>query len=158
MFRRAMTGMVAVLVVFHVWLLAGHAWSGDLFEPRRLAGWLIAAGLAMAAVRLRRRSISIFSGRKAVVVWLLVALLHGPAVAQRFEGSGDWSLQQIVATLVQVTVVTSAVLLSVLGWLLLSRRAHTSFRGLQFRRHFARPWRVGPDSFVLAAPRPPPSA
>ena len=74
----------SVLVAFHVWLLADRVWSGQLLEPERLFRWLIAAGLAVGIVLLRRQGAAIF-GRRALVVWMLAGLLHVPAIANRLD-------------------------------------------------------------------------
>ena len=74
----------AILIAFHVWLLAGSVSSGQFLEPERLIRWLIAAGLAAGIVILRRQGAAVF-GRRALVVWMLAGLLHVPAVANRLD-------------------------------------------------------------------------
>ena len=61
----------AILIAFHVWLLAGSVSSGQFLEPERLIRWLIAAGLAAGIVILRRQGAAVF-GRRALVVEPLV--------------------------------------------------------------------------------------
>ena len=84
MFRWLMRALWALLVGFHVWLLAGHFSTGELLEPERLFRWVIAAGLAAGLILLRRQGVAIF-GRRAMVVWVLAGLLHVPAIANRLD-------------------------------------------------------------------------
>jgi hypothetical protein len=70
--------------VFHLWLLAGQAWSGRV-EYEELLRWALALGLVGALVMLRRHGGSLFGDRRATAIWVLVALLHGPVLAQRAE-------------------------------------------------------------------------
>jgi hypothetical protein len=99
MFRKVLAGATAVLVLFHVWLLAGQLWNGQLAEVGLLVRWLAAGGLAAALLELRRQGGSMFVGRKAVAVWLLAALLHAPAIGDRVDVSGAPDLPEVVATL-----------------------------------------------------------
>ena len=73
MFRRTVTALGALLVLFHVGLLAGQAWDGQLADPSVLVRWLLAGGLAWALAGLRRSGIPVFFSRKAVALWLLAA-------------------------------------------------------------------------------------
>ena len=57
---------------------------------------------------------SIFRGRKAVAIWVLAALLHGPAVARRIDRLGEPALPEFVVTLTQLAAVSSLVL--TLAW------------------------------------------
>lgn len=68
------------LVAFHGWLFAGQIADGSLADPWLLFRWIAAAGLiaALAAVGLRGGSVW---GRQGVAIWVLAAVLHGPAVA-----------------------------------------------------------------------------
>ena len=100
-----------------------------------------------------------FWGRRAAALWLLAALLHGPALADRLGLGAAPAASQIVATMAQVAadaiVIGGLVLLA--GLLrgaqrrpvsVLARRPEVSiFRGV---RSF--------DSHSLFAPRPPPVA
>ena len=97
--RRALLTAGALLALFHVWLFAGQAWNGHLADPALLLRWLFAGGLVAALVGLRRQGTSIFRGRKAVAIWVLAALLHGPAVARRIDRLGEPALPEFVVTL-----------------------------------------------------------
>jgi hypothetical protein len=80
--RLLIRAIVATLAFFHAWLLASQAAGGDLAEPGLALRWIVAGGLVTALSVLWRRGESL-SGRKAVAVWVLAALLHGPALADR---------------------------------------------------------------------------
>ena len=67
---------LAVLAVFHVSLLWSRLVDGQLLEPLVAARWLGAAALTAGLVTLRHRGVSLVAGRRALVVWLLVVLLH----------------------------------------------------------------------------------
>ena len=67
------------LVLFHGRLL-WHRWvDGSLADLGVAAQWLASALLVVGLVLVYRRHASLFRGREAVVVWILVALLHGMA-------------------------------------------------------------------------------
>jgi len=71
---------VGILVVFHAWLFWLHATEGKLFEADVALRWLVAGAVALAFWGLRRLGLPLFRGRRAVVLWLLVVLIHGHAV------------------------------------------------------------------------------
>ena len=107
----------AILIAFHVWLLAGSISTGQFFEPERLFRWVIAAGLAAGIVMLRRQGAAIF-GRRALVVWMLAGLLHVPAIANRLD-SFDAPAAVALTELTLVSVAAS------LGLRLIGRLAAT---------------------------------
>jgi hypothetical protein len=74
--------VVAALALFHAWLFASQIARGDLADPGLALRWIVAGGLVMALAVVWRRGESL-TGRKAVAVWILAALLHGPALADR---------------------------------------------------------------------------
>lgn len=102
----------AALVGAHVWLLAAQWSTGRLSDTGLLIRWAVAFGLTGALVALYRSGATLFS-RKSVVVWLLAALLHGPAVASR---SGQHvnlnALPEAAATLVLKTIFVAALALT----------------------------------------------
>jgi hypothetical protein len=104
MMRRSLSLVATALAVFHVWLFAGQVWSGALADPSLIFRWLIAAGLIGGLVILKHQGESITLGRKAVAIWVLAALLHGPAFAARFDAPGHAPIPEVVATLTQVVV------------------------------------------------------
>ena len=90
----------AVLVAFHGWLFASQIAAGRLEDPWLAFRWTVAAGLVAALAAIRRRGTSVWS-RQGVAVWVLAALLHGPAVATDFSDSiNSLALPETVATVV----------------------------------------------------------
>jgi hypothetical protein len=158
MLRRILGFSGALLVLFHAWLFAGQAWQGRLADPSLLLEWTIAAGLLAGLHRLRRRGHSLFRSRQGVAIWLLAALLHGPAVAD--AGFTAWdapALPEIVAVLAPVALAgAAAVGLGVVLGLLASarRRAPVTFRALADAGVLS----PAPSlrTYVVLAPRPPP--
>jgi hypothetical protein len=72
--------------------------------------WAAALVLAAALIWLGREGTSIDS-RKAIVIWLLAALLHAPAVADRNRDlNGLQTLPETVATLLLQTTAVAGVL------------------------------------------------
>ena len=109
MFRRLPTALGGTLVLFHGWLLASQIWDGELSEPGLVLRWMVAAGLVTALAGLRRRGESMFLGRKAIAIWLLAALLHGPAVAGAAAHDESPALPEAVTALVQIAAASIAV-------------------------------------------------
>ena len=73
--------MWGALGAFHLWLLAGQAWTGQV-EYEGLLRWIVALGLVAAFIAVRNSGRSLFGGRRATAIWVLVALLHGPVLAE----------------------------------------------------------------------------
>jgi hypothetical protein len=71
-------GLVAVagLVLLHVAILWARITQGRLGEPAIALRWAAAVVLLLALVALRRRGVSLLWGRRALVFWMLVLLLH----------------------------------------------------------------------------------
>jgi hypothetical protein len=69
----------ALIAAFHVWLLGQQVWTGQLQYAASLR-WLLAFALIGGLIALRRQGISL-SGRRATALWVLAAVLHGPALA-----------------------------------------------------------------------------
>jgi len=153
MFRWLMRALWALLVGFHVWLLAGHVSTGQLLEPERLFRWVVAAGLAAGLILLRRQGVAIF-GRRAMVVWVLAGLLHVPAIANRLD-----SFDAPAASLTELALVSVAV---GLGLRLVGRmsvaRAATTGRPDFFVVVAAPAVAVSSGSLPHLASRPPPRA
>lgn len=72
---------VVALVAFHAALLWARVTAGRLADPNVGLRWAGAAVLIVALVVLRRRGVSLFWGRRALVFWLLVLLLHAGIAA-----------------------------------------------------------------------------
>jgi hypothetical protein len=77
----ARLGIAAVLLGFHVALFWSHLDTGRLFEPGVALRWSIGVVLLGLLVGLRRVGVPVLWGRRALVVWVLVALLHVNAAA-----------------------------------------------------------------------------
>jgi hypothetical protein len=156
--RRTLSVLSAALVAFHVWLLGDQIWRGALTDPALLLRWALAAGLIGAVVALRRRGISLVWGRRAVAVWSLAALLHGPAVLDRSRTIDADVLPEVTAVLTQLT---GAVAVAFgLAWLraLLWRgtRATGPVARVVSDREFFESAHF--DGCIVQAPRPPPLA
>jgi hypothetical protein len=67
------------LVVFHGALFWNQIGEGRLLDPAVAARWSMAALLLMAMAALRRAGVPLLWGRRALVVWVLIALLHWTA-------------------------------------------------------------------------------
>ena len=154
MFRRSVFGFGALLGGFHLWLLGNQAWSGQLSEPDLILRWAAALALAAGLVALRRRGESLV-GRKAVVIWLLAGLLHGPALGNDLDGFATPSLPEAVATLGRVVASVSALALALL--------ALSPLRPWRTPNRRVGPARVTPHASLLDGgsglgflPRPPP--
>jgi hypothetical protein len=156
MLRTATLAAVAALVAFHGWLFAGQMVAGRLADPWLVFRWIAAAALLAALVNVRRGGESIW-GRKGIAVWVLAALLHGPAVAATSsEGFDSFALPEAVAASVLQLVAATAIGAGL--WLLAALLA---------RRRQARPLIALPLAFAAAgilvdgfspayASRPPP--
>ena len=157
MIRRALRAAGAVLALFHVWLFAGQLWDGRLADPALLLRWIGAGVLVAALVVLYRQGISIVHGRKAVAIWLLAALLHGPAVAQSIEGIGEPALPTIVAALGQFAAASAVAGLALaLAWIRRRRRDGVASQGVRIPIARVRAGQSSGHSFSRFAPRPPP--
>lgn len=81
------------LVLLHGQLLWQRWVDGSLVDLGVIAQWSASGLLVAALVSLRRRHGSIFHGRQAAVLWILVALLHalaGVPVAQMLAAPAPW--------------------------------------------------------------------
>jgi hypothetical protein len=160
MFRRILTVAGLAVALFHVRLLSGDLWAGELAEPGQLLRWLVAFGLAGALLALRHQGASLFRGRKAVAIWLLAVLLHGPSVVDRVGAVGIPEFPEAAATLVQVALASAVA--AGLRWLLVAlfarhRPASVTPHVFTFGgRHGV--GRLAPGTCLCLASRPPPGA
>jgi hypothetical protein len=153
MLRKLVAASVALLVLFHAWLFGAQLVDGQLSDAGLLARWA-AAGLLLAALwALRRRGVPLVRGRRAIAIWLLAAVLHGPAALDHLNSP-------------QLPVPDAIVALAELGSILIA----TGLLAGALRRRFALPAfarrRFAPAAPVFAAclaasrahlaPRPPP--
>ena len=107
MIRLSLALAGGVLVAFHGWLFAGQLAAGRMDDPWLVFRWIAAALLAASIVAVRRSEKSIF-GRKHVAIWVLAALLHGPAISDQADFN-SFALPETVAT-TAVQLLSSAAL------------------------------------------------
>ena len=143
------------LAVFHGWLFAAQAAEGRLDDPWLIFRWTAAIALVGALIAVRRGGESVW-GRKGVAIWVLAALLHGPAVAGKYEVS-DFALPETVATSVVLLLSSGALVIGVwmLAGLLASRRASLPSRYAD-RPAFRSAGFLAAGGAPQFAPRPPP--
>lgn len=154
MIRRSLSLVGAALAAFHVWLFAGQLWSGALADPTLIFQWLLAASLIGGLVMLRRQGESLIFGRKAVAIWVLAALLHGPTLVSRLD-DGAVQIPEVLATLTQTVV--GVIGLIGIGFLLAgasTRRPAFTTNGRPVFRAFV-PALITSAGLAFA-PRPPP--
>jgi hypothetical protein len=157
MIRASLAVAGVALVGFHGWLFAAQFAAGRLEDPWLVFRWIAAASLVAAFVAIFRGGAPIL-GRKSIAIWVLAALLHGPAIASDLQTDfNSFALPQSVAATV-LQALSSAALAAGL-WLL---------AGLLFPRRHPAPVRYAAvPVFVTAggrapnlsrrfAPRPPP--
>lgn len=158
MLRRAGALLGATLVAFHLWLLASQAWTGQLAEPGLVLRWLVAGGLVVGLAVLRRRGEPVVFGRKAVTLWLLAALLHGPAITQHGLTAEAPGVPEAVSVATQVAVAALAAGLAALLLVAGARvRRLSAQRVTLLQRAALRAVSAATRGLrALAAPRPPP--
>jgi hypothetical protein len=143
------------LAVFHGWIFASQAAAGRLDDPWLIFRWAAAIALIGALIAVRRGGDSLW-GRKGVAIWVMAALLHGPAVAHKYEVA-DFAIPETVATSVLRLVASAAFAIGVwmLAGLLAARRASTRVR-YSYRPAFALAGPLAGRSTPQFCPRPPP--
>jgi hypothetical protein len=108
----------AALAVLHVWIFWDQLASGRLLEGASALRWTGAVALCAVLDTLRRRGVSLWWGRQAFSVWLLVALLHAwsasPATAGTDLASRDPANEAAATFLVPVTALALASLVGLL--------------------------------------------
>ena len=156
MFRRILAAAAAALALFHVWLFAGQALQGELADPARLARWLFALLLLAALAACYRAGVPLLRGRRAVAIWLLAALLHGPAIGERLDGLGTPSIPEAVSALASLGAAAAGALgILLLLWIARAPRAASApVHLLAIVRAAFGP--LAPDAHAAFAPRPPP--
>lgn len=84
---------VGYLVALHAEILWQRIASKTLLEPIVALKWAAAAALVAALLRLRSAGVPLWRGRRAVLVWMLVLLLHAgtavPAAEELAAGLSD---------------------------------------------------------------------
>jgi hypothetical protein len=146
----------AVLMVFHAWLLWTHAALGKLLDPDVAFRWTI-AGLILAAFwAMRRLGVPLLWGRRAVVLWVLVIVIHAHAVWTGDAMALPVAVPQAVVTLVSLNV-PAATFASLLFLVWVAR--HYATLHPRPRPCDIRPFFAGLPATVCArqfSPRPPP--
>jgi len=157
MFRRLAAALGGLLVLFHLWLFGSQLLDGRLTELGPVLRWLMAGGLVAALAGLHRRGASLFKGRKAISIWLLAALLHGPAMAGAGSAYESPALAEVVTALVQIAA--ASVTLGLGLTLLAGLRRRLLFLRLVIARAVGRrrPRPFEPGRSLVSASRPPPS-
>ena len=153
MLRKLVATSVTLLVLFHAWLFGAQLLDGRLADAGLLARWAAGGLLITALWELHRRGVPLFQGRRATTIWLLAALLHGPAALDRLN-SPTVPIPDAIAALVELGSILIATGLS--GGVLRRRLALPVIARLLVAP--AVPVFVACRSASLArlAPRPPP--
>jgi hypothetical protein len=111
------------LAGFHGWLFLGQIAAGRFDDPWVIFRWSAAALLVAAFAAVRRAGDSMF-GRRGIAIWVLAALLHGPAIAA--DGVQTFTMPEAVAA--SVLQIASSLGLAAGLWiltgLLVARRRH----------------------------------
>lgn len=155
MIRRSITGAAALLVLFHGYLFAWQLWTGEFAKPGLTLRWVIAAMALRGLLAMRAARPSDVWGRKAVCIWLLVALLHGPSIAGAAEA-------QFTAPTVPAAVTAVLGIAASIGLVLA-----VAFAAFMARRGLAARWRLAVEKrssaglicahhLRIVTPRPPP--
>ena len=147
----------AVLVAFHGWLFAGQIADGRLADPWLLFRWIAAAGLVGALAAVLARGGSIWD-RQGIAIWVLAAVLHGPAVVANSSNAFRYlALPETAVTSVLRLVVSAAAGLGL--WLLAAmfagRRRQVS-HAFDLPLAFAAPGILADGFSPPYASRPPP--
>ena len=154
--RMLIRGAGATLALFHACLFASQIARGDLADPGLAIRWIVAGGLVTALVTLWRRGESLV-GRKAVAVWVLAALLHGPALADRQVRADE--LLSLPGAIASVLLIGGPAGLTLLLLAVLTRRQRPSAPVLVATSTHEVPFRLsGGVVGWSCVPRPPPFA
>lgn len=87
----------SALVAFHGWLFAAQIADGRFEDLWLVFRWLVGVGLVAALAAIRRAGGSICN-RQGLAVWVLAALLHGPAIQTAVGSSITLAPPETVAT------------------------------------------------------------
>ena len=115
--------ILSAFICVYLWLnwfldlIGVHLRLNVVLHPEQVSGDLrgVHADLHAAEGQLSPRRGESLVGRKAVVIWLLAGLLHGPALGNDLDGFATPSLPEAVATLGQVVASVSALALTLLA-------------------------------------------
>ena len=154
LFRQTLGLLGGALAVFHGWLFVGQAAAGHLEDPWLIFRWLLSAALIAGLVALHRRGESAW-GRKSIAIWMLAALLHGPAAAATDDIRLPALPESMVTSVLQL--VSSAVFAAGLWLLARLLRSHTpSVRFSLLVAAFSGAGHAPPGVLPQFSPRPPP--
>jgi hypothetical protein len=155
--QSAARALFALLLAYHAGLLATHVVDGRLLEPATSARWLVGGFLLAGFLALRRLGVPLIRGRKAVVLWLLVFLLHGHAALSPLSPGNEEALPASVAGLTTEVIGALVVFLG-FGLIALLRRAAPGAVRAAWRRFVDGAAHRTSDGgyFLVCAARPPP--
>ncbi len=145
------------LILLHAWIFWDQLASGRLVDPALGLKWVGAGAICAALLLLRRAGVALLWGRKAFVVWLLVALLHvGAGTAASPTGAAD-PQSNAIAVFVLPALLSSVAALS-LGVVLLWRLTRAGSPLGRLLRSCLEPLVVAPSAACLRQipPRAPP--
>lgn len=147
-----------LLAAFHAWLLWTHASTGKLLEADVAGRWGVAVLVAASFWWLARLGIPLVRGRRALVLWLLVLLIHGHAAWAGAAWRDPLPVPMGIVDLVPAGVSLATTIASVLFLVaLVLRRA----AAVPLARYVDLPVRLAgvpaPVSAFRFSPRPPPS-
>jgi hypothetical protein len=141
---------VALLVLFHLLLLAERIARASILDPATSLRWLGAAAALGLALVFRRTGSSLIAGRSGLVFWALVLLLH--------VGAGGSPLDPHRAPLVLLGTGLAAGALLALAAPAARRRRRIAIAVRSAVSRAVRPPRLRlPDLLFGFVPRPPPA-
>ncbi len=139
---------------FHLRILWTRLADGSVLDPVVAARWVTSVAIALVFIRLHRRGVSLVRGRAALVLWLLVALLHGvalvPAVAATTAAVMPADVFLVATPLVGVATLAWA------GALVMRDAGKALFARLALAAPLASPPRLERDLLAASGPRAPP--
>ena len=146
--------------MFHGWLLWTHLASGRFSEPAVVLRWTVGVLLFSGFLALRGIGAPVLFGRKAVVLWLLVFMLHVFAAAPTSETTPRVATLpgSVVELLTQIGGSAVAAALGLALVVRLGRGLKIVLRDLRLDAVLATAARAPKAGHGLAvAPRPPPA-
>lgn len=151
--------LAAILLASHGWLLATQWQAGRLTEPGLLLRWAAAIAIALSMRALYRSGASVLS-RKSIIIWLLAALLHGPAVASRTGVTINFNAlpETTVTLLLESAAVAGALALTVLLFAaVIRRRSRIAFPAWSLVALLGAATQLADGYSAVVSARPPPA-
>ncbi len=156
--RALPVGLITLLLAFHAWLFVSSITTGRVLELGVALRWAAGLGLSAAFVALWRLGVPLLRGRKALVLWILVGVLHASAVASTpttLEGDAHGA-----QTLISLAVQLGGPLAAAFGIVLLVCFVRTTCPRVERRLVLVLTSdtlaHVRAGGICIAAPRPPP--